>query len=337
MTRFSVILLGVLGVQLGLALILSFSGSNYAAYQSDEPLLAFERTKIDGFSIGESGGNSVELVKKDDRWIIPAMADFPANQVLADKLLDKLSKLEKGWPIATTSDAAERFKLTDENHERQIILKAGDDEVARLMIGSAPAFKLAHARIAGENEIYNVKLATYEAGARGEEWMDRDYLDIDREKITAIEFGDIKLERKDDKLIPAGLEEGETAKLPELSRLIHAIAYPTFETVVGTGQEALAKLDPAELTIEVQVMDGDPVTYRYKKEKDGDAYLLGSSAHDFVFRVAAATIETLVKAKREDLINAKKPEPEPPVESEAATPSPEIQPSDTPDSNATGG
>lgn len=346
MTRFSIILLGVLGAQLALAAALTFSGGNYSAYQSGQPLLAFDKQAVDSIEISESGGNSVTLARKDGKWIIPAMADFPAGQKLTSDFLDKLAGLEKGWPVATTSDAAERFKLTEDNHERRVVLKAGDKEVARLMIGSAPAYRKAHVRIADESEIYNVKLATYDAGTRGEEWMNHDYLDIDTGKITSIGLGDLKIEKKDGALIVADLKDGDTVKKAELSGFIHAVANPSFDAVQGKGKDALAKVQPADITVKVDLEGGKPVTYSFKKESGGKAYLFASSAHPYVFRVAADRIKTIVEASRDKLVEVKvaaKPEekPKPVADEETAKPdsasAPVAQPQPDAASTATGG
>lgn len=320
MTRFSTILLAVLGVQLALAAGLSFSGSDFSRYQSDEPLIAFDKDKVDAISIGESGGASVELVKKDGRWLIPSMADFPANQKLAAEFLDKVGGLQKGWPVATTSDAAERFKLDDDNYERKVVLKSGGEDVAELMIGSSPGFRKANVRIPDENEIYSVEIATYDAGVRGEEWMNRDFLDIERDKITSISIGDVKLEKKDGKLTLADLKDGETVKETELPRLINAVVNPAFDAVNGKGDEALAKLDPADFEVKVEREGGDPLTYRFKKEEGGGAYLYASSAHPYVFRVSESSVKALAEAKHANLVQVKVEEKkeEPPADAPVA-------------------
>ncbi len=308
MTRFSAILLGVLGVQLALAVALNYSGPDYAAHDSGEPLVAFEKDAVDSISIGESGGNSVELVRKDGRWVIPAMADFPASQGLVSGLLDKLAGMEKGWPVATTAEAARRFKLTEADHMRRIVLKSGGEQVAELMIGTSPSFRQAHVRLAAVDEIHTARIAVHDAGTRGEEWMDREFLKIDRDAIEAIAVGDARLEKLDGKLTLAGLAEGETVKEAELPRLISAAASLVFDAVHGAGAAALAALEPADFEVRIEREDANPLVYRFRREESGGAYLFASSAHDYVFRVAESRIEPLVNASRDKLVN---PKPEP--------------------------
>ena len=243
--------------------------------------------------------------------MIPAMTDFPAGDGRVDGLIDKLAGLRKGWPVATTSDAAKRFKVTSEDHERQVVLKSGGSELATLLLGSSPTYRQAHARAVSADEIYSVEMAAYEAGARGEEWMDKDYLDIPQDKISSISFSDIVLEKKDGRFTLFGLAADEKAKPAAIPPIVSLVTDPSFDAVQGKGDEALAKLEPADFEVTVKRSEGDPVTFKYKKESDGGAYLFASSETPYLFRVAAATAKPLVEAKREMLVEAPaKPEEE---------------------------
>src|SRR5215831_13127165 len=167
MERLSVTMTAVLGFQFVLAAILWTSGSDYTAYKAKEPLLAFDASKVDQIEIGESGAHAVVLTKQDGSWIVPSLAGFPADGTKVSGLLTKIAALKKGWPVASTSEAAKRFKVTDEAHERLIGLKSGGKEIGKIFIGTSPAFKQAHARAGNGSSVYNVPFATYDAGVRG--------------------------------------------------------------------------------------------------------------------------------------------------------------------------
>jgi hypothetical protein len=214
--------------------------------------------------------------------------------------------------VATTSEAAERFKVTDKNHERRIVLSGGGKKMAEVLVGTAPAYKQIYARAEGDNAIYNVAMGTYEAGVNGEDWMYRDFLAVPIDKVAGISFGDVTLEKKDGKLTVAGLSAEEQAKTSEVQRLVGAVIHARFDTVQGKGKDALAKLDPPDFQITVKRTEGAPVIYKYKKEAGGGAYLFADMAHDYLFRVSEKSIEPIVKAKRETLVEPKKEaEPKP--------------------------
>ncbi len=319
MKRLTVILGGLLGAQLALALILSFFGADYGTFKAKEPLLKFDAAKVDAIEIDESGGNSVKLAKKDGKWTIPALAGFPADGAKVDTLLAKMAGLKKGWPVATTSDAEKRFKVADDTHERRILLKSGGWTMAGLFLGTSPAFKQSHARDENDTKIYNVAFASYDAGTRGEDWMDRSVVDIPEDQIASISAGGVTLERKDKNFVIPGLAAGEKLNETAIWKLAGAVSHPAFDAVEGKGPEALAKVNNPDIEVKIKRTKGADVDLKYKKEAAGSSYLFASSANDFVFRVAEGSIEPVVKAKREAFVQ----EPKPKAEAQAPTAKPE--------------
>jgi len=325
MDRLSTKLGAALALQLALAAVIWGLGTDNGAFKAKDPVLAFDPAKIDRIEIDEDAGKRVALVKKDNAWVIPAMADFPAEGTKVSGLLSKLAGLKKGWPVASTSEAAKRFKVTEETHERRIVLKSGGSAVGEILIGSSPTFRQAHIRAANDSNIYNAAFALYDAGSRGEDWMDRALLNLPQDKIASIAIGGVTLERKDGTFKLAGLAEGEKQDETAIYRLVGALTSPAFDAVVGKGPDALAKLDPPSFEVSIKKADGTATVLKYKQEAAGGAYLFASSANGYVFRVSEASIEPIVKAKREALIQApKKPDAE---KAQAATkPAEEAEP-----------
>ena len=302
MKRGTLILTGLLAAQIGLAAILLLSSSRYAAYDAKDPLVAFDAAKIDQIAIDQSAGSSVTLAKQDGKWVIPAFAGFPADAQKVTAFLDRLRELKKGFPVATTSDAANRFKVSDAVHERRIVLSGGGKEVGKLLVGTSPSFKLANVR-AGGNDIYSVTLSAHEAGLRGEDWMDREALAIPADQVASIAFPDAVLERKDGKFALTGLKDGEKALDGKVQDAARAILRPSFDLITGKGADELAKLASPDMQIEVKKADGTSRTYKYKKEAAGGAYLFAASDRDYVFRVMEASVSAIADAKREKLID----------------------------------
>lgn len=325
MKRITIILAGVLAAQLAVALALTFSRTDLSAFKAKEPLVVFDAGRIDQIAIDESGGGSVTLNKRDGKWIVPSQADFPADGAKIDGLLSKLAGLKAGWPVATTAEAAQRFKVTDKEHERRIVLSSGGKQVSEILIGTSPTYRQVNARVDGASAIHSVAFATYEANSRPEEWTNHDLLDIAQDKVASISFADVNIERKDGKLVVAGVGENEKVNEPDVRALLSAISHPGFDVVQGKGPEALAKLENPDIQFTVKQADGAAVTFRYMKEGDGAAYLFGSSAQDYVFRVKAASIDPIVKAKREKLVEQKKTEG-----AQAEQKAPPAQPGDAP-------
>lgn len=305
MQRRTYLLAGLLGVQFVLALALSLSGPDHASFKAKEPLLAFEPGAVDRIDIDESGANSVTLAKRDGNWVIPPMADFPAEGERVAAFLGALASLKKGWAAATTADAAQRFKVAEDGHERRIILRKGDKTLAELLLGTSPSFRQVYARAGSDPDIYSIAFSTYDVGARGEDWMKRDVLSVPDDKIASVAIGDLKISRKDGRYVIADLANGETQKDSEVWKVAGASAHPVFDAVQGKGADALAKVNEPDIQVSIKTTDGNEVLLKYKKEAAGGAYLLSSSASNYLFRVSESAVEPLAKAKRETLVEAK--------------------------------
>ncbi len=320
MKRITVILSGVLAAQLALAAALTFSGNDHAAFKAREPLLAFDIDGIDEIAIDESDTRSVTLKKQGDRWTVPSFGDFPADGPKVKTMLGKLASLKKGWPVATTSVAAERFKLTGKDHERRIVLKSGGKPVGTVLIGTSPAFRQVHARVDGSDEVYNVAFASYDAGTRGEDWIDNGVLAIPEDKIASITAGDVTLERKDGKFTIAGLADNEEPVASAIGSLVGAVTRPVFDAVHAKGKDEVAKLTAPDIRVTIKRTDGPDVTYKYRREAAGGAYLFTSSAQDYVFRVAEAKISGITGAQRAKLVAEKKEKKKPEAKTPQASP-----------------
>src|SRR4029450_12576743 len=119
MQRGTLILTGVLALQLALAGILALSGNDYAAFDAKDPVVAFDPAKIDQIAIDQTGGNSVTLKKDGGKWALPASAAAPAPRATVPRFLANLHELRKGFPVATSGDAPARFKVADNMNERR--------------------------------------------------------------------------------------------------------------------------------------------------------------------------------------------------------------------------
>ncbi|MFY9640395.1 MAG: DUF4340 domain-containing protein [Rhodomicrobium sp.] len=306
MERLSFKLAAVLGFQLALALVLWSFSSDHTAFRAKDPLLAFDPAKVDRIEIAENGASSVALVKEDGKWTIPSFASFPADGAKVTGFLTKLNALKKGWPVASSAEAAKRFKVAGDAYERKIVLKSGGNAIGEILLGTSPAFKQISARAGDDSHVYSVAFAEYEAGTRGDDWMDRTLLNIPQDQIVSIATGDVTLERKDGKFVLSGLVEGQKPDETAIYRLVGALTYPVFDSVVGKGAEALAKVNEPNIEVTVKRTSGAPIVLKYKKEAAGGAYVFASSATGFLFRASEAAIEPIAKAKHDALIEAPK-------------------------------
>ena len=291
----------LLVAQLGLAAMLNLTGEDYGAFQADEKLLAIDYSAVDGVRIGD-GEHSVVLKKWGGQWLLPEQGDFPADAGAIEQLLDSLATLEKGWPVATTHGAAQRFNVADDAFERKLELMAVDTVLAELYVGTSPGFRKVHVRPAGNDEVFSVAFNSWEANADADDWIDKDLLKLDRDAITRVEMPGIVLQRQGDGFEVVDLAEGETTDAQEVQSLLSSLSGLRIQSLLGSDARPSSPHDEAGFEINVAVQGGDDLTYRFNKSDADGYYVLKRSDLNHYVEVAEFTVNTLKAATKEALV-----------------------------------
>ena len=160
-----------LAIQLGLVAVLlaARAGSDVAP----EPFLNFDADSVDSVTVANAEGD-IRLAKGENGWQLPD--GVPADGDKVKTALDKLAEADGGWPVANSAATAERFEVTEDNHQRHIQLAAGDDTLADFYLGTSPGYRKVHARRADDDAVYAIGFANYEAGVTASDWLDRSLL-----------------------------------------------------------------------------------------------------------------------------------------------------------------
>lgn len=302
----TIILLTLLLVaQVGLGIALNMNRQQMAPFRPTAPLLAFKPGAVDSITITGAGEAAVRLVKKNGRWILPDYYEFPADQKAVTKLLDTLAGLKEGWPVATTTGAATRFKVAKNEFERHIVLRHGKQVVADLYVGTSPGFRKVHVRVAGSNDILAVRFSTYDAGTGARDWLDRRYLALDEKKIKKIVLPQYTLVRKGDSLVLADLGKDEKMKQQAVSSLVSRIADLGIEGVLGKENKPEYHQDKPKLTCTVELPNRKRV-YTFSRPEKKEWYVLKTSDSDLYFKVPGWQLTPLLDTKRELLVEKKK-------------------------------
>ncbi len=310
MKKWITVLGGLLVFQLVLVAAVNLSGDDYSAFQAEEKLLAFNVETIDRLKL-ESGDQRVMLEKQDDRWVLPETWNYPADTDAVIRLLNTLSALSKGWPVATTSGAAERFKVAKNDFERKITFLNGDQEQATLYIGTSPGFRKAHVRLDGDDHIFAVALESWEVSAQADYWLKKDILRISPIDIDRIVMADVVLTRSDLTLQPEDLAEQEAPDTAAIDSLIHRFAGLQIQSVLGGEDSEDYQLDKPVLEIDVTLKHGDVFNYRFSKpDAESGYYILKRSDLPYYFTVAEFSVNALRETERRTLVREDSDDPE---------------------------
>lgn len=321
MNRYVGILAGVLAVQLLVAAGMSFTGPSLAAFRPDVPLFDLAGRAVDRLTIESAEDGQVVLARKDDGWVLPHASDFPADTAKVDDLIQQLQDLKRGMAVATSASAHQRFKVTDDEFERRLVLASGDETLATLYLGSSPRVREVHARTSDDAAIYSVPIGVYEVPADQDDWLDTTVLqvplaEIDKvtlpgfslSRVTEAASGDDATAQESKDSAPRWTLDSSSERLDadaidqvKANELVRKLAQLSIDSVLGT--ESLPEYGLGEPVLVASLQRGgagmeqpEQIEYRLgKREKEND-YVLKSSLRDEHFRIAGYLGDALVEA-----------------------------------------
>jgi hypothetical protein len=289
--------------------------------ETAEPFVAIDGAEIAGIVISD-GDADVTITKGDDGWLV---GDVVADGTKVTNIIDKVAGLEAAWPVATSVASAERFEVTEDNFQRRIELKDGDDDtLAEFFLGTSPGYQRVHARVSGSDDVYSVALSNYELGVTTDSWMDKGLIATASAptsvrvvvKGDAAEPGDVSgdesvEESADDSAVDSALDSADAKLLPldatlaqgEEGWLIDGVAADQDEAQTYanrfTTMRVLGIAEPSDAveqvaTIEATDTEGEFRLEITRKDADSSDYVVTSSRVAGTYRLAAYVAEQLM-------------------------------------------
>lgn len=179
-----------------------------------QPLFSFDKKQVDKIMIIDKA-KKLQLNKNDERWTISS--DDTRNLTLEvdskklDRLLDKLIKLEAGWPTASTASSHQRFEVDQDNFQKHLKLYDGDETIGNLYIGTSPGFKKAHVRKEQDDEVYSVKINAFDLPTQANDWLDKSI--ISAKTIATISGTDYRLIKEGEQWQLSNTDNGDTVTI----------------------------------------------------------------------------------------------------------------------------
>lgn len=296
MKKYQQVLASLLVVQLLLAVIIYWNGSQLNAGVQSQPLvagLADNKAELDRVVISD-GKATLELLKKAGNWQMPKQHSLPVSKAKLEGLLDNLANLKTSWPIAKTASSYDRFEVAKDKFQRHLQLYHGDKLLGDVYVGNSPSFRLAHVRRAGDDAVYSVKLSSYDLTVSSDTWLDHDLLSL--KDLQQIQGPDYTLKKSADKwtlqeeaaksdAAQAALDDGQVKSLVSAFNSLKVQAVDNQAVTDGVTR--------------IKVSSGDKQwTYRFY-EVDGD-YLVKRDDRDLAFTMSKAEFEKIsgIRAKQ---------------------------------------
>ncbi len=294
----------LLFVQIGLTLTFYASDKGIGEGAPDTPFLTFSPDAVHSLQLTNGDGKSVVIEKNKDGWIIPAHFSAPADQSKVKVLLDKLAGMKQGFVVATTEDAAKRFKVDSKSFEKHVVLQDGDKTLADFYVGTSPAFRQVHARRAENDQIVTIPLSSFELESSADKWLDTSLATIKDTDLIGLTVGDIKLTKEKDGWQLEGLKEGEKINKEEVNVLLTKVRGLAIQDVLDPTKFSALFAQPAFRFSTVR-KGGKKVEYLFAKGQD-DFYVLKMSDQNLYLKVHSLPVEALQKVTRDKLVETAK-------------------------------
>lgn len=262
---------------------------------SDAKVIAFPLNDAAHITI-KDGTNELNLVRKEDGWVVRERADYPANFEQVSRLLQKVWNLKPVQTLEVGPSQLGRFDLVEPANGAKggtlLELKNNDEKpIAALLVGKqyfkksdqnfSPAGGLPAGRYVmpedGSKRVALISDPLQDLVVKPEHWLSREFIKVEKPKTIALDGATPamkwKLERENEsadwKL--ADVKPGEELDKSKTSGLVNSISNMRFTDVLDPqAKPETTGLDhPSTATIET--FDG--FTYTLKTGKlDGEAY-----------------------------------------------------------------
>ncbi|MGI6657353.1 MAG: DUF4340 domain-containing protein [Desulfobulbus sp.] len=310
----------LLAVQLGLTL---WSGVYRARTTGPgAAVLALEPARIGELILEDRSGNRLVLRKIDSQWVVPAAGDFPADSQRIQGLIERLAGLTRGWPEATTAEAAVRFEVAADRFVRKLRLLQDGQVLRTLYFGISAGGGSTFFRMDGDTEVYAAHLGARDLDLSVDGWINPDVLAVQVGEVEQVHLPGLELARTPQGLQPTGLVSGEEVDAGLLAAVVEQVTRFPVKGLLGKERRPEFGLDKPALRYTMELAGGISRSYSFglpqktdKREKAGDASsgfhlaegeaALHVSGMEQIFRVEAWRVEELGKATRAALVHTR--------------------------------
>jgi hypothetical protein len=290
----------LLVVQIGLSLVLNVGNKELEAGAPDSLFLEFSPEEVHSLEITDSEGKSVVMEKAPAGWIVPGHFSAPADADKIKELVEKLAGMKQGFVVATTSEAAGRFRVDPESFENHVVLRGAEKTLADFYVGTSPAFRQVHARRGESDNIVTVPLSGFELESGADKWLDTSLATIPEEDLVGLAFEKFQLKKTGDGWQLEGLKEDEKINREKVEELVAKARTLTVQDVLDPA-EVSGLVDQPDFQFSAAVKGGREVKYLFAKA-EGDFYVLKLSDRDLYLKVHTLPVESLRKGSREELV-----------------------------------
>lgn len=293
-------------IQLALVVAGQVGKKDMMSATPESPLLAIAGDQVTSLAILGPKGEKLQLEKKGARWVLPDKFGAPADDRQVRSLLDKLTQLKQGFVVASSAEAAKRFKVADDDFERRLVIQEKDTVSGEVLVGTSPAFRQVHARLKDSRDIFAVNLSSYELETAADKWLDKQVLQVAGKDLAGIDIAGISLksEKEQDKKATSwklGESSGGTLDTKAAAELAEAVSRLIVLDVVDPKDHAKLAFDQPAMAFTVHTADNRTLEYAFAAIDD-NFFAVKRSDSDLVYRTSKAEVDNLRQFSRDRLL-----------------------------------
>lgn len=287
------------------------------------PLLKLTAAEVNEAVLEDGEGRRLTLKKEQGKWLLSDIGSFPADTARVQGLIDRLAGLQRGWPEATTAEAAGRFKVAADRFERKLSLRKDGTILGTVFFGTSAGLRKSYLRVDGDSDIQTLAIAQHELEVKVDSWIDTSILRLKPEQVLRISLPGLRLERGPDGLQPADITASEEVAKDRRDQLVKQLTGLTISGLLGTAEKPEYGLEKPVLRYTVELDDGTAIDYIFGQEKKSvqtggqegalpeaeQSLVLKVSNQAQLFRLDNWQIEEIRKATRASLVRAKEQQP----------------------------
>lgn len=303
-------------VQTGLVVLTHFY--NPSESRPDKgPLLKIAAAEVNQLVLEDAEGQSLLLKKEKEQWLLPELAAFPADTLRVGALIERLTGLQRGWPEATTVEAATRFKVAADRFERKLTVRKEGGAPAVIYFGSSPGLRKIYFRVDGDPEIHALALGQQELEVRADAWIDTRVLHLKPQQVQRVDLPGVQLVRQGEGLQPVDLAANEEVAKDERDALVKRLTALAITSVLGKESKPEYGLDTPTLRYTLELEGGDTIEYVFgqppkievkepgEQMAEPESYVLKVSNRNQLFRVEGWQVDAISKVNRAALVRPK--------------------------------
>jgi len=307
MNRPQQILAGILVVQVVLIAVAFWPRST--APGAGAPLFPdLKAEDIVALTVTDTDGNSLQLRKEGEGWVLPDADGFPANAEKVNPVLEKIAGLTTSRLVTRTATSHKRLQVSPEDFVERIDLETASGEQHTLFLGSSPQYGATHFRVDGQNETYLANdVTTYEMRAEPAAWIDTSFVSLEDASVKKITLqnanGSFSFSRdEDENWTMAGLSPDETLDQAKVDSLVSTAASVNMERPLGKTEKPEYEMDQPSAVVRLETADTTVTIQVGAQYPEDESYVISSSEFPYYVEVASYAVQDLVDKTRDGFL-----------------------------------